>query len=43
MTVLSKSHQEKEQEEGNGGVDRGKREQKLLSEINTRAMSVSGG
>ena len=38
MTVLSKSHQEKEREEGRCGKDRGKIERKL-SEVNTRTVS----
>ena len=39
MTYLNKSHQDKEQEEGKGGGDGWKRERKLLSEVNIRAMS----
>ena len=38
MTVLSKSHQRKEQEERRSGCDRGKIEMKL-SEVNARTVS----
>ena len=39
MTVLSKSHREKELEEGRGGGDGWKRKREFLTEVNTRALS----